>query len=92
MIRKKLSKGLHGPALGVQHVLCSHPFLSPLASRCSSGPEHLAGNEPADSVLLGEAVAGDERAFEGLVSLYQHALLKSIRRLRSTLANSLSLA
>jgi hypothetical protein len=48
--------------------------------------------EPSDGVLVGQAVAGDERAFEALVSRYEHALLNSIRRLRSTLANSPSLA
>lgn len=37
------------------------------------------GNEPADGVLLEQAVAGDECAFEALVSRYQHSLLHSIR-------------
>lgn len=36
-------------------------------------------NEPADGVLVEQAVAGDERAFEALVTRYQHSLLNSIR-------------
>jgi RNA polymerase sigma factor (sigma-70 family) len=37
--------------------------------------------EPSDGVLVEQAVAGDERAFEALVSRYQHVLLNSIRRI-----------
>lgn len=36
-------------------------------------------NEPADGVLVERAVTGDERAFEVLVSRYQHSLLNSIQ-------------
>ena len=36
-------------------------------------------NEPADGVLVEQAVAGDERAFEVLVSRYQRSLLNSIQ-------------
>jgi RNA polymerase sigma-70 factor (ECF subfamily) len=39
------------------------------------------GHEPADGVLVGQALAGDERAFEVLVSRYQHALLHYIQRI-----------
>ncbi len=38
-------------------------------------------NEPADGVLVGQAVAGDERAFEALVSRYQPSLLSYIQRI-----------
>jgi hypothetical protein len=35
-------------------------------------------NELADGVLVGQAVAGDERAFEVLVSRYQHSFWKTV--------------
>ena len=38
-------------------------------------------NGPSDGVLLGQAVAGDERAFEELVNRYHRSLLNYIRRI-----------
>jgi RNA polymerase sigma-70 factor (ECF subfamily) len=39
------------------------------------------GKEPSDGILIGQSVAGDERAFEALVSRYHHPLLNYIRRI-----------
>jgi DNA-directed RNA polymerase specialized sigma24 family protein len=41
----------------------------------------LQGDEPSDGVLLGQAVAGDERAFEALVSRYHYPLLHYIQKI-----------
>ena len=38
-------------------------------------------NEPPDGVLVGQALAGDERAFEVLVNRYRHSVLDYIRRI-----------
>jgi RNA polymerase sigma factor (sigma-70 family) len=37
--------------------------------------------EPSDGILLGQSVAGDERAFEALVSRYHHSLLNYLRQI-----------
>ena len=37
--------------------------------------------DPSDGILLGRSHAGDERAFEALVSRYHHSLLNYIRRI-----------
>jgi len=39
------------------------------------------GTEPSDGILLGQSLAGDEYAFEALVSRYRSPLLNSIRRI-----------
>jgi RNA polymerase sigma factor (sigma-70 family) len=39
------------------------------------------GTEPSDGVLLGQSLAGDEYAFEALVSRYRSPLLNYIRRI-----------
>ncbi len=41
----------------------------------------LQGTEPSDGMLLRESLAGDEYAFEALVSRYRGPLLNSIRRI-----------
>ena len=39
------------------------------------------GTEPSDGILLGQSLAGDEYAFESLVSRYRGPLLNYIRRI-----------
>ncbi len=39
------------------------------------------GTEPSDGILLGQSLAGDEYAFEALVSRYHHSLLNYIRQI-----------
>ncbi|OLD81515.1 MAG: hypothetical protein AUG54_04050 [Ktedonobacter sp. 13_1_20CM_4_53_7] len=45
--------------------------------------KHNASQEtdPSDGILLGQSVAGDDRAFEALVSRYHHPLLNYIRQI-----------
>ncbi len=38
------------------------------------------GTEPSDGILLGQSLAGDEYAFEALVSRYRSPLLEYMRR------------
>ncbi|TMF52553.1 MAG: hypothetical protein E6I32_00450 [Chloroflexi bacterium] len=50
------------------------------------------GTEPSDGILLGQSLAGDEYAFESLVSRYRGPLLNYIRRIiKDSCSSSISL-